>query len=331
MVTLKDIAERAGVSAMTVSRVINGHYSKVSKEKAEMIKKIIDESGYVVNSTARSLSSRSSRIIAVLMQGKGEWLKDPYSATMVNEILKVVQAQGYYLMIHYVNNYEEITNRLRSWNAEGAIFLGTYDENMEKIQADNQIPLVFTDSYSSMRQITNIGIDDYKGGVLAAECFIKHGHKDCAFAGSSIHSSPLVQQRLKGFRDTLLQAGLELPPEHILDLADPAPGKTISQFKKPVTAIFITADNAALKVMDELEKLGYQLPKDYSIIGFDDIDMAQYTHPRLTTIFQDIHKKAEIASDILFDHIQHKNSPSENICLDVKLVERESVYSLHET
>jgi DNA-binding LacI/PurR family transcriptional regulator len=329
LVTLKDIAEKAGVSVMTVSRVINGHYSKVSKEKTEAIQKIIRESGYVVNSTARSLSSKSSSIIAVLLQGKDGSLQDPYSAAMVNGIIKNVQARGYYLMIHDVDKYEEITSRLRSWNAEGAIFLGTYDKNMKKIQEDNQIPLIFTDSYSSLRQVTNVGIDDYKGGMLAAKCFLEHGHTSCAFVGYTPDTSLLVQQRLEGFRDTLRQAGAELPDEHIIDLnKDPTPGKTISSFSEPVTAIFTTADIAAMQVMTQLKDLGYQIPRDYSIIGFDDLSISSYASPKLTTIHQDIAQKAKIACDILFKHINSPNMPAENICMDVCLCERQSVYDL---
>ena len=326
MVTLKDIAEKADVSVMTVSRVINGHYSKVSKEKTEAIQKIIQESGYVVNSTARSLSSKSSRIIAVLLQGKNGCLKDPYSAAMVNDILENVQARGYYLMIHYVDQYEQITNRLRSWNAEGAVFLGTYDQNMKKIREDNQIPLIFTDSYCSLRQITNVGIDDYKGGMLAAKCFLSHGHRSCAFVGYSPNSSLLVQHRLEGFRDTLRGAGLDIPANHIVDLnTNPTPGKTIGSFSEPITAIFVTADIAAAKLITELKDLGYQLPRDYSIIGFDDLSISCYTSPKLTTVHQNIDQKAKIACDILFNHINSPDTPAENVCMDVSLIERESV------
>lgn len=326
MITLKDIAEKAGVSIMTVSRVINGHYSKVSKEKTEIIQNLIQENGYVVNSNARSLSSKSSRIIAVLLQGKEGMLKDPYSSAMVNGIIENVQAHGYYLMIHYVENYEDITKRLRSWNVEGAIFLGTFDENMRKIQEDNKIPLIFTDSYSSLRQITNVGIDDYKGGVLAARCFIERGHQNCAFAGYSPNDSILVGHRLEGFRDTLVECGYTLPPEHILNLnTQRNAAEIICSFKDPVTAIFVTADMAAVTMIDQLEEMGYQVPRDYSVIGFDDLAISKYTAPKLTTIFQDIDLKAKTASDILFRHIEDNNMPTENVCLDVKLIERQSV------
>lgn len=329
MITLKDIAEKAGVSVMTVSRVINGHYSKVSKEKTEIIQNLIQENGYVVNSNARSLSSKSSKIIAVLLQGKEGMLKDPYSSAMVNGIIENVQAHDYYLMIHYVENYEDITKRLRSWNVEGAIFLGTFDENMRKIQEDNKIPLIFTDSYSSLRQITNVGIDDYKGGVLAARYFIERGHQDFAFAGYSPNDSILVKHRLEGFRNTLVECGYVLPSEHILNLNTQSnAAETICKFKKPVTAIFVTADMAAVTLIDQLEQMGYQVPRDYSVIGFDDLSISRYTTPKLTTIFQDIDLKAKTACDILFRHIEDNNMPMENVCLDVKLIERQSVRSL---
>ena len=194
MVTLKDIAREAGVSVMTVSRVVNGQLSKVSEENIKKIQEIIKKRGYVPNSTARSLSAKASNIISVIVQGSGNELINPYNATMVGEIVPYVQEKGYYLMLHFIDNYDDITQRLRAWNARGAIFIGTFDHDVKKIQQDNRIPLVFTDSYSSVRQIINIGIDDYKGGVLAAKHFINKGH--CSFVIGRTLTSGVIQQRL---------------------------------------------------------------------------------------------------------------------------------------
>lgn len=326
MITLKDIAKEAGVSVMTVSRVINGHASKVSRETAEKINSIIKRSGYVPNSSARSLSSKTSHIVSIIMRGEGNSLAESYNSIMFANIVHHVQLQDYYTMVHFINDYRDITNRLRTWSIDGAIFLGPFDKDIMNIKEDNQIPLVFIDSYSPVRQLTNVGIDDYKGGVLAAKHFIERGHRSFAFIGTSLDSSSVVQHRLKGFKDSIEEAGLTFNPEHILDINDNISlTKRILNFKEPVTAIFATSDMIAVDLINEMTAVGLRVPEDYSIIGFDDLPISHYITPKLTTIAQDINRKAQLASDILFRHIDDYNAPSQNIILDVHLIERDSV------
>ena len=182
MVTLKDIAREAGVSVMTVSRVVNQRYQEVSDKNIAKIQEIIDKYGYVPNSSARSLSSKSSHIISVIVQeGRVNPMLFPFNASMVGYIVQGIQSHGYQAMVHFIRDYSDVTRYLRSWKSEGAVFLGTFDENIKQIQKDNDIPLIFTDSYSSVRQVINVGLDDYKGGVLAARHFIEYGHREFAF------------------------------------------------------------------------------------------------------------------------------------------------------
>lgn len=329
MVTLKDIAREAGVSVMTVSRVVNMRYSEVSEENIEKINSIISRLGYVPNSSARSLSSKSSKIISIIIQGSNNVLESPYNATMLGYIVQHVQECGFNTMVHFINEYADVTKHLQSWNAEGAIFLGTFDKNIQQIQESNKIPLVFTDSYSSVRQLINIGIDDYKGGVLAAKHFIENGHREFAFITPHTSVSQLIQQRLKGFKDTIEHADLKLYPEHILEPFQME--ETIDElcaFQKPVTAIFAAADNTAIELTDQLKRKGCRVPEDFSVIGFDNLPMSRYISPRLTTISQDIMKKAHYAIDILFQHLNDPALPAQNIILDVELIKRESVMKL---
>lgn len=326
MVTLKDIAAKAGVSVMTVSRVVNGHESKVSEETKNRILEIIKESGYVPNYSARSLSSNNSHIITIIIRGAGNRLTDAYNAAMLGSIIEHIQARGYYVMVHYIDDYHAITKHLQTWHADGAIFLGVFDENIQEIKEDNKIPIVFTDSYSTLRQITNVGIDDYKGGCLAAQYLIERGHREIAFIGTALQFSDVCKNRLAGFRDTLGKSGLTLKPEHILDTySGDGYADFILGFKEPVTAVFTTADMTAIKLMDQLTIKGYRVPEDYSVIGFDNLPLSYYVTPKLTTVSQDIDLKAKIAGDILFRHLADPAAPAENITLDVSLIERGSV------
>ena len=330
MITIKDIARLAEVSPMTVSRVVNKQFNKVSKQTIERVQDIIKEHGYVPNSSARSLSSKSTRLIAVILQGAENTLEYPHNAMMTGHICYYVQSRGYSPIVYYVNDYREITQRLRTWNVEGAVFLGMFDEDMRNIQEDNTIPLVFTDSYSKVRQVTNIGLDDYKGGELAGRYLIGMGHREIAFLGISTERSSVVRQRLNGLRSALLQAGLTLPEERIIFEEDfHETVRRLCLGPASPTAFFVAADIEALRLMDYLRTLGLRVPEDCSLVGFDNLLYSAYSAPRLTTISQNIRRKAQIATDVLFRHIENNDSPAENIILDVELVERESVRRLN--
>lgn len=331
MVRLKDIAQEAGVSMMTVSRVMNGNKKEVSPKTAERILEIAARMGYVPNSSARSLASRSSRLIAAVLTDYGDArnpLCDSYNGCFFGEIARLVQREGYDLMIHYVKDYKDISYSLKTWNVAGAVFLGMFDDNIREIQENNSIPLIFTDSYSSVRRIINVGIDDYEGGRLAAEHFLENGHTNLAFIGPKALGNGLIMHRLQGFCSCLRDAGVSLPQEHIL----PSGGEELTPLLEkltsgpnPVTGIFTTSDTCALDLYYSVSCLGLRVPEDLSIIGFDDLPHSSRSLPPLTTVRQDIFRKAEVACELLMKHIREPESPAENIVLDVSLVVRGSV------
>ena len=334
MVRLKDIAQEAGVSMMTVSRVMNGNKKEVSPKTAERILEIAARMGYVPNSSARSLASRSSRLIAAVLTDYGDArnpLCDSYNGCFFGEIARLVQREGYDLMIHYVKDYKDISYSLKTWNVAGAVFLGMFDDNIREIQENNSIPLIFTDSYSSVRRIINVGIDDYEGGRLAAGHFLENGHTNLAFIGPKALGNGLIMHRLQGFCSCLRDAGVSLPQEHIL----PSRGEELTPLLEkltsgpnPVTGIFTTSDTCALDLYYSASCLGLRVPEDLSIIGFDDLPHSSRSLPPLTTVRQDIFRKAEVACELLMKHIREPESPAENIVLDVSLVVRGSVKKL---
>lgn len=335
MVTLKDIAEKAGVSSMTVSRVMNGNTKDVSAKTSERIKKIAEEMGYVPNSSARVLASRSSWLIAALLSDYGESgtpLEDSYNSCFFGELTRLIQKEGYDLMLHYVKDYTDINYSLKSWNVAGAVFIGMFDENIRKIQKDNSIPLVFTDSYSSVRSIVNVGIDDYRGGELAAAYLLENGHRNLAFIGPAALGNGVIMHRLQGFCSYLRERGISIPAEHIVDVGSEHMAQLLGSLlaqPEPVTAIFTTSDVCASWIYAAAHELGVRIPEELSVVGFDDIGMSRYMIPPLTTIRQDIRKKAEITCGLLMKRIKNPGNPAENIVMGVELVERGSVAPPH--
>ena len=329
MITQKDIAREAGVSVMTVSRVVNKQFEKVSQENIKTIQQIINKYSYVPNLSARGLSSKASGIIVLIIRGEGNRLMDPYNGTIVGYMSQYLQEAGFSTMIYTVLDFRDVTRRLRTWNAQGAIFFGMFDQEMELIREENKIPLVFNDSYSALRQVTNIGIDDYKGGQLAARHLLEMGHRSLGFCGSDVNSNGVDRQRFLGFSSALEEAGITLTEDRIFhpDLERMPPPAHFKSGKAP-SALFVTSDLKAIELTLRLREQGLRVPEDCSIIGFDDLPLSRFMSPALTTIRQDIEAKARYTVDTLKNHISHPGHPSERMVLDVDLIIRGSVADL---
>jgi LacI family transcriptional regulator len=319
---------------MTVSNVVNGNLSKVSKENAERIQKIIDKRNYVPNLSARSLARNNSNIIAIILRGDQDEnsLQSPHNATLVGVIIQQIQQHGYYSMVNLVQTKDDIVQSLRTWNVGGAIFLGMFDNEIERICHAEEVPMVFIDSYSNKHCFSNVGIDDYKGGVIATQYLLSHGHRKIAFVGPPPIHNGVVHHRFAGFCDELNKHGIPFNPhlQFVLE-SDVIPddiietGKKLADMHDDVTAAFVTSDLIASYLIQGLRMRKKRVPEDFSIVGFDNLNISTHTTPQLTTIEQDIIQKGHKAVEILFGQIKSPEAPVESIVLDVKLVERESV------
>ena len=334
MVTLKDIAQEAQVSVMTVSNVVNGRLDKVSPQKAKQIQEIIRRRNYVQNATARSLARANSNIVAIMLRSlAGEnSLSSPHNAALVGGIIEGVQALGCYAMVNLVESREDIARNLKSWNAQGAIFLGMFDNEIEEIYALSAIPMVFIDSYSTVRQLSSVGVDDHKGGRLAAEHLLEKGHRAIAFVNPPDGENGVIRHRLEGFEAALKRHGVELPPRRRLRLESDVDQRSVSKtvealcaLRPEITAAFVTSDQMAASLVGGLYARGVRVPRDLSIVGFDNMPISTQITPQLTTIAQDLRQKAALAVDILQRRLQNASAPAETCVLDVGLVERDSV------
>lgn len=144
---------------------------------------------------------------------------NPYYSAMVGAMIRKIQQHGYYAMVNIMKSHQDILQSLRTWNVDGAIFLGLFDDEIEAMYSVCDVPMVFVDSYSNVRQLSNIGIDDFKGGQLAANYFISQGHRSVAFIGPTMKYNGVIRHRFDGFNSVLRVNGMEVSPEHILRLS----------------------------------------------------------------------------------------------------------------
>jgi LacI family transcriptional regulator len=337
MATLKDIAREAGVSVMTVSNVINGNYSKVANQTIELVQGLIQKYNYVPNLSARSLSKRSSKIIAVFVDTylPGENIfKDPYLSELFGELEAMIRQAGYYGIIRSVENLENVSTLLRNWNVDGAIFLSQQTETaINQILSSSNCPIVFIDSYSnSNSDALMVKVNDYKGGYVATKYLISNGHRKIAFAGCYSETNPIVSRRYHGYLDALKEAGITYEEDYLINTFTRYEdglniGRDLANKQIDVTAVFAAADLLALGIIEGARLNGCIVPNDLSVIGFDNLDICTFVTPKLTTISQDVHKKAEQSVQLLLDAIGNKNEQHE-IILDVQLQIRQTVQNI---
>ncbi len=339
MTTLKDIAAKAGVSVMTVSNVINGNYSKVSQGTIEKVNQLIKEYDYVPNSAARMLSAKASRIIALCLSDailtpdiKTNPFESPYNSKLIGIIQRTIQDMNYYLMLCGGRSTDSIINDLKTWNVEGAIFLAGYDPFIPEITRTLQFPMLFIDSYYEKQSLMNIGADDYTGGYLAGRYLLNANHREIGFVSNLTADNTLLNQRFQGFSDALKEEGITLDEDHIFNShisyeGGLTVGRKLAE-RRDITAVFSTADIMAIGIMEGARLGGLTLPRDLSVIGFDDLDVANYVTPKLTTIHQDIEQKGTLVVEKLFQLIRNPEHEKEHIVMPVEIIERQSVMHL---
>ena len=332
MTTLKEIARAAGVSTTTVSNVINGNYGRVSAETIETVQRLIRESGYTPNQYARSLVHRGSRIVAVVVQAdEGEnVLLNPYHAAYVGALTVELYKHGYYPLLRFADDFHALDRDIRGWNVAGTLFSGSYNQFLDQVKSSiDSIPTVFTDCYFDLASVNYVGLDDTEGGRVGGDYLISMGHRRLGFIATNLENSEVDQQRLVGLKQSLTAHGLTIDESCIVPEGD------LSAYRDQLadvllrpdgpTAFFCCSDKIAIYLIQFVTGLGKRVPEDVSVLGFDDLPMASMTVPRLTTLAQDIPKKAAMSVDMLVRHIEDRALPPERASLGVTIVERDSV------
>ena len=335
--TLKDIADKAGVSMMTVSNVINGKSSRVSAQTAEKINTIIKECGYVPNLSARSLSRKNSNIIGVIISvdtQEENYLENPYISTMIGIIEQELGKQDYYMMVRSVTKEKDVSQFLKNWNVDGIIFL--YPDFLayaEKFIAKPTCPFVIFDIQLEAPKLINVFSDDKKGLYLSTKYMINRGHSHIALV-ADYKGNALLTQRYLGYRQALEECGIPFREEYVLPFPPSyegglAAGKKIAAMNNSISAVATTADICAVGVMEGARLGGLRIPVDLSIMGYDDLSLCRFTTPKLTSISQNIAQKARVATRLLLEKILDGTDDTPcQVMLDVEIVERQSVIAL---
>lgn len=324
-ITIKDIAEKCSVSISTVSRAINNQ-SDISEKTREKILNTIKELNYIPNVNARKLKIKNSNAIGVLIKG----LSNPFFLPMFSIIEKKINSNGYKFFFHKIEENEneiEAAIKLESQeNLKGIIFLGGfYLQDEEKLQKLS-VPFVISTILNKdipLEHCASIGLDDYQESMKIIDYLISLGHKKIAFIGARKDDKSIGMMRLNGYIDALKKHDLEVNKNLIITTEKKENPYTFEygykkmsdliKNKDDFTAIYLISDSMAIGAMKKLVELGYNVPEDYSIVGFDGLDINKYLTPSITTIVQPVRKIAESACDLLFELIRNNNKNKKKI------------------
>lgn len=333
MATMKDIARLAGVSTSTVSHVINKSRF-VSDEIAERVNNAAQQLNYAPSALARSLKMNRTKTIGMLVTTS----TNPFFGEVVKGVERSCYQQGYNLILCNTEGDNQrmkaSINTLLQKRVDGLLLMcSTLEgERLDVFDRYPDIPVVVMDWGPILFASDKIQDNSLQGGYMAAKHLIDSGHKTIGCI-----TGPLIrhqaQMRYEGYKRALTEAGIELNPDWIVEADFECAGghqafEKLYQRGKLPSALFVCNDMMAMGVIQAANQLGLRVPEDLSLIGYDDVYIAKFMTPALTTIHQPKYRLGKAAVDTLLYRLEHPDTTSQIVQLEPTLVMRSSVKRL---
>ncbi|MBQ8998476.1 MAG: LacI family DNA-binding transcriptional regulator [Clostridium sp.] len=329
-ITIKDVAKQAGVSISTVSRVINDS-KPVTDEVKQKVLDVIKETGYIPNPLARSLVTKKSQLIGVIVP--------EVSDSFVNEILNGIEevAKMYDYEILLANTYSDkaqelkCINLLRAKQVEGIVMISwkVEEEHINYIQ-NCGIPASYISKTARDYDIHTVSVNNTEATYDMTKYLIEKGHKDIAFIMTSQDDTVLEMERLSGYEKALKEKNIKINKDLIkygettYEAGYSSMKELLNEGKVPHAA-FVTGDEAAIGAINAICDAGYRVPEDISVAGFNDVKIAKIYRPKLTTVHQPLYDMGAVAIRMVIKMINKEPLEDKKIELPYKIVERESV------
>ncbi|MDN2482758.1 HTH-type transcriptional repressor PurR [Vibrio agarivorans] len=333
MATIKDVARLAGVSTTTVSHVIN-KTRFVAEATQEKVNKAVKELNYAPSAVARSLKCNTTRTIGMLVTQS----TNLFFSEVIDGVESYCYRQGYTLILCNTGGiYEKQRDYIRMLaekRVDGILVMCSdlTEELSEMLNGHPDIPKVIMDWGPETSQADKIIDNSEEGGYLATKYLIDNGHKNIACLSGHFEKAA-CKERINGFRRAMGEAKLNVVEDWILegnfecDTAVLAADKIAAMDEKP-TAVFCFNDTMALGLMSRLQENGIRIPDDMSVIGYDNIELAEYFSPPLTTVHQPKRRVGKNAFEILLERIKDKEHDKRVFEMHPEIVERLTVRNL---
>lgn len=320
-VTIKDIARLCGVGVSTVSRAINNH-PDINEETKAMIMQIIKENNYIPNNSARNLKRSDADAIAVLIKG----ITNPFFSGMIKTFEKEIKEKKYSFILQRVDNYENeidvAIELVKEKKLKGIVFLGGHFSHSEDKLRQLKVPFVLSTIGTTQKPdetiCSSVAVDDFAESYKMVDYLCKLGHKKIAILTATRDDQSIGKLRLDGYMKAIEDNGIPLNEKLIRFTEDGTDGYSMENGYKiakglldsgeDFTAIYAICDSVAIGACKAIIDAGRRVPEDYSVAGFDGLEIAHYYYPSITTIKQPVEEMAEETIKILFDVISNKRA-----------------------
>ncbi len=330
MVTIKDIARHVGVSPSVVSRALNNKYG-VKESTRKMIVQAAKEMGYHPNAAARSLVTRRTMTIGVIMAD----ISEPFYSGIIKGLEFVASESGYTLL--FSNSYESleqsrvVQKMVDAQRVDGMIIVGSNVKERAYLSSlvDRGIPFVAIERSFSDPRMNCIWVDNVMGGYIATKHLIDCGHTKIAHITGTLDVE-VAADRLKGYRRALDEAGIPFSPDLVAQgtfiwQTGYSAMKTLLGTRPLCTAVFVANDSMAFGALQAIAEEGLSVPHDISVVGFDDLQFSSLTNPPLTTVRQPRYEIGRDAGRLLVSRLnQPDQGEGTKICYPPELVIRKS-------
>lgn len=331
MATMKDIARIAKVSTSTVSHVIN-NTRYVSDEMREKIMKIVNELNYTPSAVARSLKVKETKTLGMLVTATS----NPFFAEVVSGVEQYCNQHHYNLIISSIDGNEQRLQQniqtLIQKQVDGLLLMYSDTRHAMVEQLNLNLPIVVMDWWPTELNADKIYENSEFGAYLATKTLIEQGHKNIAIITGKLDKS-LAHNRLLGYQKALQDAHLPINPDWIIESHFDFEGgvegmKKLLQITPRPTAVFACSDTIAVGVYQVAWQQGLHIPQDISVIGYDNIMLAQYLTPPLTTIHQPKAELGKLAVETLLERIKSPDLEYKTTMLQPQLIWRASVVKI---
>lgn len=333
--SLKEIAEIAGVSVSTVSRVLNGK-SYVNEETRKKVLSIIGQENYHPNVIAQSLKNGASNTLCLMIPS----IQNVIFAPITRGVEDVARENGYTVILCNTDEKEEIEalsiEKMRSRWVDGFIIASSYGNKKEIYSlVQNNIPVVLVNRFneSDIGKLSVISIDNYKAGYDAAKYLAEKGFRRIAIAvGKQVHK--FYRDRFSGYKAALKDCGLPFDEQLVMQEVSSnddfyAMTQKLMNTEKRPDVFFASSDPKAIVIMHALHDMGLNIPKDVSVLGFDNVDLSSMVEPALSTVSQPLYEIGASAARSILYQIRQRNTSGnlpepEHIILKHELIIRKS-------
>lgn len=327
MATIRDVAKEAGVSIATVSRVLQGS-ARVHPDTQQRINDAIRKLDYTPNKLAQQFRSQETKNLLVIVPEIGNM----FYTEILAGIKSVASKRGYSILIVDSGSDPKVEEHFYAMmsqkQVDGIIAFSTALPSTVLDSYSKQYPIVIGCRYVNSDSLPNVSIDNIKACCDITSYVINLGHRQiCYLAGPS--DNHVYKARLEGFLQAAKQRDIQIPANHILDSEASIQGGYDATMKlvtssEPFTAIVASGDTMAVGAIRALNDMGYRVPDDVAVVGFDDVELSRLLNPTLTTVRQPKFQIGVLATEIVLDLIAGKPIRNNRTILDYELVIRES-------